>query len=384
LLQGLGIVALVGVVLFSWIGANLERFLNRTEPTVLPGVSERAQHLHDSAIVVDLHADSTLFGRDLNLRSDVGHVDFPRLREGGVAIQMFTAPTRTPFGFDIDRTRADGIDFTTLGQFAARSPMATMGPLDRALHQARRLTEFAAAAGGSVVPIRTRGDLDRVLTARAGGTPVLGVLFGIEGAHALEGDLDNLELLRGAGVRMVGITHFFDNAFAGSAHGVEKGGLTALGRELVPRLEAAGIAIDLSHLSPAAIDDVLAIATRPLIVSHTGVKGTCDRPRNLSDRHVQSIAAGGGVLGIAYIELTACGIAPADIVASMKYVIDLVGDDHVALGSDFDGATTTAFDTSRLPVLTQQMLDDGLSEATIRKVLGANAIRVLRETLPRD
>jgi microsomal dipeptidase-like Zn-dependent dipeptidase len=382
LFQGVGIAALAFTALFFWFGANLERFLNRIEPTVLPGVSEAATRIHDSTVVVDLHADSLLFGRNLAERSDVGHVDLPRLRLGGVAIQMFTAPTRAPFGFDIDQTDADGIDFISVGLFAARNPMARLGARDRALHQARQLAELSRDSEGRLLLIRTRTDLDAVLAARAADDQVLGALFGIEGAHALEGDLDNLDVLFEAGVRMIGLAHFFDNDFAGSAHGIEKGGLTDIGRELVRRMEALGIAVDLAHLSPAAIDDVLAIAKKPTLVSHTGVKATCDRPRNLSDAQVEAIAAGGGVIGIGFFELAVCGTNPRDIVAAMKHVIDLVGDDYVALGSDYDGATSVAFDTSQLRALTQQMLDDGLPEKTVRKALGANTLRVLRTTLP--
>ena len=216
-----------------------------------------------------------------------------------------------------------------------------------------------------------RTDLDAVLAARAADDQVLGAIFGIEGAHALEGDLANLDALYEAGVRMIGLTHFFDNAVAGSAHGLEKGGLSEMGRELVSRMEELGIAVDLAHLSPAAIDDVLAMATRPTLVSHGGVKSTCDNPRNISDEHIRAIAAGGGVVGIGYFELAVCGTDPRDVAAAIRHVVDLVGDDHAALGSDYDGATSVGFDTAELPALTQQMLDDGLSEDSVRKIKSA-------------
>ena len=383
LLLGLLIVGAAGFALFFWFGANLERFVNRVEPVVLPGVSDEAHRIHDQSLVVDLHADSLLFERDLGVRSEIGHVDLPRLREGGVALQMFTAATRMPFGLDIHQTDANDTDLLTVGFYAQRAPMAGLGTRGRALHQARRLQELIDGSGGAVVPVRTRAELDAALAAHREDHEVVGVIFGIEGAHALEGDLDNLPVLFDAGVRMIGLTHFFDNEFAGSAHGIEKGGLTDRGRELVTRMEAMGIAIDLAHLSPTAIDDVLAIAKKPPLVSHTGVRATCDSPRNLSDEHIRAIADAGGVIGIGYFELAICGTDPAEVVAAMKHVIELVGDEHVALGSDYDGATEVAFDVSQLRALTQQMLDDGLPEGSIRKILGENAIRVLRRTLPR-
>ncbi len=377
------IVVAAGVALFFWLGANLERFVNRVDAVVLPGVTDVALRIHDESLVVDLHADSLLFDRDLSIRSSVGHVDVPRLREGGVALQMFTAATRMPFTFDIHEVDANGSDILSVGFLAQRAPMAGLGPRDRALHQAGRLRELIENSEGAVVPVRTRAELEAAIAAHRENNDVVGAIFGVEGAHALEGDLENLPVLFDAGVRMIGLTHFFDNEFAGSAHGIEKGGLTELGRDLVGRMEAMGIAIDLAHLSPTAIDDVLAIAKKPPLVSHTGVRATCDSPRNLSDEQIRAIAGAGGAIGIGYFELAICGTNPTEIVAAMKHVIELVGDEHVALGSDYDGGTEVAFDTSQLRALTQQMLDDGLSEESIRKILGENAIRVLRHTLPR-
>jgi len=374
---------LLAVAGFIWLGENLERFVNRRQQAILPGVGDEARRIHDSSVVVDLHADSLVFGRDLLVRSEVGHVDLPRLQEGGVAVQVFTAVTQTPFGFDIHHTDRDGVDFLTIGALIQRSPMAALGPLDRALLQAERLASFARRSEGRLVPVRTRAELDALIAARANDPKLVGAIFGIEGAHALEGDIANLDVLFDAGVRLIGITHFFDNEYAGSAHGLEKGGLSDKGRELVTRMEELGIAVDLAHLAPAAIDEVLAMATRPVLVSHGGVKGTCDNPRNLSDDHLRAIAAGGGVVGIGYFELAVCGADPSDVVAAIRHAVAVMGDDHVALGSDYDGGTSVTFDASQLRALTQQMLDDGLPEESVRKILGANAVRVLRKTLPR-
>lgn len=375
--------AAAGIALFFWFGANIERFINRVDAVVLPGAADEALRIHDESLVVDLHADSLLFGRDLTVRSNVGHVDFPRLREGGVALQMFTAVTRMPFTLDLNQVDANSSDILTIGFVAQRSQLAGLGLRDRALQQASRLRELIASSAGTVLPILTRADLDAAITAHRENDDVIGAILGIEGAHALEGDLDNLELFFDAGVRMIGLVHFFDNEFAGSAHGIGKGGLTDLGRELVTRMETLGVAIDLAHLSPAALDDVLAIAKKPPFVSHTGVRATCDSPRNISDEHIRAIADAGGTIGIGFFELAVCGTDPTEIVAAMKHVVELVGDEHVSLGSDYDGGTVVAFDSSRLNALTQQMLDDGLPEDSIRRILGENAIRVLRRNLPR-
>jgi microsomal dipeptidase-like Zn-dependent dipeptidase len=181
---------------------------------------------------------------------------------------------------------------------------------------------------------------------------------------------------------MISLTHFFDNEYAGSAHGVEKGGLTDLGRLTIHQMEQMGIIVDLAHLAPTAVDEILDIATRPVVVSHTGVRGTCDNRRNLSDEHIRKIAGNDGIIGIGYWETAACGIAPADIAKAIAYVVRLVGADHAAFGSDYDGATTVGFDTSALPALTQALIDEGLSDGEVRKVLGENVLRVFSQTLP--
>jgi len=209
-------------------------------------------------------------------------------------------------------------------------------------------------------------------------------MIGIEGLYALGIGPEQLIPPFAPEVRMIGLAHFFDNDYAGSAHGVAKGGLTELGRRMFARMEELGIIADLAHLSPAAIDDVLAIATRPVVVSHGGVKGTCPNARTLSDAHLRGIARTGGVVGIGYWKEAVCGTAPRDVARAIRYAVDLIGDEHVALGSDYDGGTTVSFDTSQLAVLTQAMLDEGVADASVRRVLGENALRVLAATLPSE
>ncbi|HEY8156627.1 MAG TPA: membrane dipeptidase [Myxococcota bacterium] len=378
----LGLLLALLLLAFFGVGRVVERFLNRLDPVALPEVSPAARALHASSLVADMHADSLLTGRDLLARSSVGHVDLPRLQEGGVGLQFFTAATVVPLGLNIERNESDAFDLLTLLGLAQISPFAWRGPLGRAELQADRLEKTIAGSGGALVLVRTRADLDALLLRRAQSGKPIGALLGIEGAHALEGDLANLDVVVARGFRMIGLTHFFDNEFAGSAHGARKGGLTELGRALVRGMEERGVLIDLAHVSPAAIDEVLAMATRPTVVSHGGVKGTCPSERTLSDEHVRAIAAGGGVIGIGYWETAVCGREPRQVVAAMRHVVSLVGDDHVGLGSDYDGATTVGFDTSQLAALTQQLLEDGFPEASIRKILGGNVVRVLREVLP--
>jgi microsomal dipeptidase-like Zn-dependent dipeptidase len=139
--------------------------------------------------------------------------------------------------------------------------------------------------------------------------------------------------------------------------------------------------IDLAHSSPAVVDDVLALTKRPVVVSHTGMRGVCPIDRNISDEQMKRIAQKGGLIGIGFWD-SVCDYTPDGIVKSIRYAIDLLGEDHVALGSDFDGSTRTTFDVSELAVLTQKMMDAGFTDSEIRKVMGENSVKFLEAYLP--
>jgi membrane dipeptidase len=363
------------------VGANVERFANRVSGPALPPVSAGVENLHRSSFVADLHADSLLWDRDLSRRSSIGHVDLPRLRAGNVALQVFTIVTRFPLTASIERTDPRSPDAITLLAISHGWPWRTYDSLtERVLHQAETFRALAAR-DPHLLLVRSKADLDRLATERATDPSWVGAILGIEGAHALDRP-SALDEAFAAGVRLIGLAHFFDNDYAGSAHGLAKGGLTDRGRELVARMEERGIVVDLAHSSEATIRDVLAIARKPPVVSHTGVKGTCDNARNLSDGQLRAVAAAGGVIGIGDWPTAVCGDTPAAVARAIRHAVSVAGEDHVALGSDFDGAVTTPFDTSRLDVVTQAMVDEGIPEGTIRRVLGENARRTMRALLP--
>jgi microsomal dipeptidase-like Zn-dependent dipeptidase len=164
-------------------------------------------------------------------------------------------------------------------------------------------------------------------------------------------------------------------------HGIAKGGLTPLGRQVVPRMEALGMIVDLAHASHATVAEVLATAKRPVVSSHGGVQATCKVNRNLTDDEVRGIAKTGGVVGIGFWDGAICSTRPEAAAKAIAYVRDLVGIDHVGLGSDFDGSTTTGFDASQVAAITQALLDAGFTEDDIRKVMGGNVLRVIRAGL---
>jgi len=376
------LLVLAAVLFFIFVPSLVERRMN---VTLVPGpytASPAAQALHRKLLIADLHGDSLLWDRNLLDRGTRGHVDVPRLIEGNAALQVFTTVTKTPHGLNIERND-DGTDDITSLMFAQLRPISTWTSLTaRSLNMAAHLQRFAENSGGRLTIIRSTGDLARYLDRRRSNPQITAGLLGIEGAHALEGNLENLEPLFNAGFRLIGLTHFFDNEFAGSAHGLAKGGLTEKGRELVRHMEARGIIVDLAHSSPATISDVLAMAARPVVVSHTGVKGTCNNTRNLSDEQLRGVARTGGIIGIGYWETAVCGTDARAIARAIRYAVGVVGADHVALGSDFDGAVTAPFDTTGLVLLTDALLQEGLSEDDIAKVMGANAFNLFAKLLP--
>ena len=377
------ILILLALGLFFFVlPAELEKRMNRTlNPPPYPA-SERAVELHNKLLVADLHADSLLWARDLLERGRRGHVDIPRLIEGNVALQAFTIVTKTPRNMNIENNTGD-TDNITLLAVAERWPLKAWTSLtERALYQARKLQETADRSGGRFTLIRTSADLSAYLDRRIKEPQITAGFLGIEGAHALDGNLDNIDRLFDAGVRMMAPTHFFDNDIGGSAHGVAKGGLTDKGREMIRRMEAKKMIVDLAHASPATIADVLAIATRPVVVSHTGVKGTCDNTRNLSDEQLKAIAATGGVIGIGFWDTAVCGTDAKAIAKAIRYTATLVGVDHVALGSDNDGAVTAPFDISGVVEITDALLQEGFTDEEIGKIMGRNTLRLLIENLP--
>ena len=358
----------------------VERHFNQTLHAPPYQVSAQAETLHRQLLVADLHGDSLLWGRNLLRRSSRGHIDLPRLGEGNVSIQAFTVVTTSPRGLNIYRN-SDSTDLIRyIAMFEGWPPRTWSSPKQRALYQAERLHNFADKSNGILVVIRSRAELERFLANRQPGQ-VAGFL-GTEGAQPLEGNLANLDELYSAGFRMMAPTHFTDTAFAGAAAGMNKSGLTDLGRRWVSAMESKHMLIDLAHASPATLRDVTAMATRPLIVSHTGVKGACDNPRNLSDDELRAVARTGGVVGIGLWDTATCGNDARATARAIRYAVNVIGVDHVALGSDFDGGVTTPFDSSGWAVLTDALLKEGFSEQDIHKIMGENVARVLLEVLP--
>ena len=348
-------------------------------------IAPEAQHLHDRLIIGDWHADTTLWERDISQRGETGHGDLVRYFEGNVALQMFTTVTKSPSGQNYQSNSNDSFDNITALAIAQGWPVNSWQNLtERALYQASKLHQLAEQQPEQFMLVRNQQELQRLLDKREQGQKILGGLIGTEGSHALEGDLTNIERLYQAGFRMMSLHHFFDNRLGGSLHGTSNTGLTEFGAQAIREMERLGIMIDVSHSSPQVVEDVLALSQTPLIVSHTGLHGHCSTHRNISDELMHRIAEGGGIIGIGFWDAAVCDASPKGIVKTISYGIDLLGVEHIALGSDFDGAVVTPFDASELAVLTHEMLKAGFSSDDIRAVMGGNMVRFLQQHLPEN
>lgn len=375
-----GVLLAALIAFFVFAPGYVERDMNVVDGLPLPPVSEDARALHTTLTVVDLHGDTLLWKRNMLDAADRGHIDLPRLQAGNVALQVFSSVTKTPRDQNYDNNTGDTDNITLLAIGQLQPPRTWTSLLERTLYHGEKLKRAVDGSGGALVLVRSAADIVPVRAPDRPDRPVA-ALLSVEGLHNLQGDIDNLHVLYDAGVRMAGLVHFFDNGLAGSMHGVEKGGLTDMGREAVRRMEAMGMVIDIAHCSHQCVAEVLAMARRPVVSSHGGVQATCPGSRNLTDEEIRGLAATGGVIGVGYWPGAVCDTSPAAIVRAMAHIRDLVGMEHVALGSDFDGTVTTRFDTAGLVHVTQALMDAGFTEEEIRAVMGGNALRVLENGL---
>jgi membrane dipeptidase len=329
---------------------------------------DEARALHAEVHVLDLHADTAKLmdkvGYDLAARHDrslpkainlVGHVDLPRLRDGGVAGQFFSFWT-TPSIMN----RAE--------RGCAKAVADQLDALDRAM--AKHPTEL----------MWTRTGAD-VRAAKAAGR--IAALGGIEGGHALEGDLETIEAFSRRGVRYLGLLHFSANAIGRPAKGRGSDaneGLTAFGRDVVRECERCGVIVDLAHINRRGYFDALELATVPPIVSHTGVNGVHQHWRNIDDEQIRALADKGGCVGIIFARKFLGSASIESVVDHILHLIDVAGDEVPALGSDFDGFVVPPEgleDVAAMPNLTVALARRGVSPRVLEKILGGNVLRVL-------
>ena len=377
----IGVIVLLALGFMHWIlPGKIEDSMNVNLPHEPYVVSDRATKLHNSLFVADLHSDSMLWKRDLRKKSSIGHMDLPRLHQGNVALQVFSATTKSPSGQNYESNEADSDNITLLA-VASFWPVRTWGSIyERAVYQLQKLRKLDQQSELTV--ITSKQQMRSFVAGRENGDSAIAAIYLIEGAHPLEGKIENLDLLFDQGLRIMGLTHFFDNELGGSLHGISGEGLNEFGRSVIRRANELGLIIDIAHASPQMVEDVLALSVTPVVLSHGGVKGACDTARNLDDSLMVKVANKGGLIGIGFWDAAVCDETPQGVVKAIRYAIDLMGVEHVALGSDYDGGTAVMFDASELAVLTDAMLQANFTENEIRMVMGDNIRRFLLENLP--
>ncbi|MBI3818795.1 MAG: membrane dipeptidase [Planctomycetes bacterium] len=333
-----------------------------------------ANEWYACAPVADAHADSLLWNRDLCKKSNEGHVDFPRLREAGVRVQLFTIPTR---GYPL----VDGI-----GWFCARRGWprdANRSPRSRALYQIEMLHNACARSAGEVAVARTAAELDTNLEAGR-----LSAVIGIEGAYPLEGNIQSLEEFYDLGVRFLGPSHLIPNEFAGCSTWLYKDrGLSAMGRELLQEMRSLNLILDVAHASKSAADEMLSSAFDGLFTfnSHTGVCGATPLWRNLSDEHARAIARRGGVIAIVLARYYLGEPGVAGFLKHVAHAAAVAGAGNVAIGSDFDGFVRPPreiHDVRDLRKLADVLKGGGFGRGDTIGILGANLVAFLRRALP--
>ena len=364
--------------------AMLDKNMNPVSEHAPFVVSQEAQELHNSLIVGDWHADSALWNRDLKKTYDYGHADIPRLQAGNVALQMFTTVTKSPSGQNYDSNESGANDNITALAIVQRWPIKTWSSLfERAMYQANKIKDLEKRDPENFMLIESQYDLGIFLLKRVNNPKMVGGLIGTEGSHALDGNIENIERLYENSFRMMSLQHFFDNKLGGSLHGTSGAGLTEFGKQAIDEMQRLDIIIDVSHSSENVVKDVLSISNQPLVISHTGFNGYCESPRNISDSLMVEIAEKGGLIGVGFWDAAVCDNTPRSVAEAIIYGISLIGAEHVALGSDFDGTITPGFDTSELVAITHELLELGLSKEEIRKVMGENMLSFLQENLPK-
>lgn len=388
---------------------------------------QRAWQLHHEAVVVDTHCDTTSLvldrGFDMGQRASTGHVDLPRAAAGGLDAVFYSIYVDGRFAGDEARLFA-GAPLTDDADWPRPADVGTPnGSARRALAMIDGLFRTTARHGDRMTFCASVDELrDTVRSGRHA------ALMGIEGGHAIEGDLGLLRLFHRLGVRYMTLTHGVHNEFADSCAPIEPrwGGLNRLGVKVVHEMNRLGMMVDVSHVSDATFADVLQATRAPVICSHSSMRALCPHPRNISDDMLKALAENGGVVMINYH----CGFLDADyaksasareatraiqqkaarerfapgspelttalanldrrfppvappplsrLVAHLLHAIEVGGADHVGLGSDFDGVPCVPQgmdDATFLPRITYELLAAGHDDATVRKVLGENLLRV--------
>ncbi len=325
-----------------------------------------AVRLHRDLVVIDGHCDTamgaigiglddaTMPPLDIRVRNKYGHIDIPRLIEGGVTAQFFALFTR-----DADVGEARALTYRMLEAVET------------------------ACVGGSGARIATSAP--DVKKAKRDGT--VAAFLAIEGGEAIGESLDDLRAFHARGVRLMTLTWNRINAIGRGAANPGPDGLTPFGLKVIAEMENLGMIVDASHLCDQALAELLAVAQRPLVASHSNSRALCDHRRNLTDSQAEGIAATGGLVAVtfagAFVDEDPAKVSVRRVVDHVDHLVSVIGAAHVGLGTDFDGfgpkSGTVMPDCTHLPELTAELLKRGYTASDIRSIMGGNWLRVIQD-----
>ncbi|MBI9045895.1 MAG: dipeptidase [Anaerolineaceae bacterium] len=333
-------------------------------------MSSEAKKLHTNSIVVDGHCDTLMkiengsldFGKgpienskNLNLGSNVSHIDLPRLKAGGVTTQVMACFVEKKF-LPADAT-------------------------NQALRMIDGLYRVLDKHDSSFKLVKTAKEIEVVKEKG-----INSAMLALEGAESLEGELAILRMFYQLGLRQVGLTWNWRNQAAdGLGEARTGGGLTEFGVDMVKEANRLGIILDIAHLAPAGIRDILEISEQPIVDSHCGARGLTDHVRNLDDNQLEAVAKSGGVVCVTFVKdfinSDSEKASIEDVFKHIDYMVKKIGVDHVGIGSDFDGVPgylPGLEDASKMSDLTAGLLERGYSEKDVASIMGGNYLRVIK------
>ncbi|MCE2438683.1 MAG: dipeptidase [Candidatus Latescibacteria bacterium] len=337
-----------------------------------------AARLHRDALVIDSHNDAIV---NHIRRGNLGFSGSPppdgdrRLASvAGLRGRLDRPALESPVQIDFPKMRKGGLDAAF---FAVDVTLAVKNHLTYALDAIGFFDSELEMHGDDVVLAKSAGDIMR---AKQDGK--LAVVLAIENSDGVEGSVNVLRMLYRVGVRSIGLTHDVSSLAAdGNAEARSRGGLTRFGVRLVEAMNVLGMLVDVSHISETGFWDVMDVSQRPVIASHSNCKGVCDHPRNLSNEQIRALAKNGGSMGITFVPRFVDKSAPSfnRLLDHVDHAVQLVGADHVGIGSDFDGGGTLLDDATSFPRISEGLLARGYPEGDVRKILGGNHLRVFSE-----
>ena len=322
----------------------------------------KAKQIHQKAIIFDGHCDTILevmnHKRSLEKKSTTGHLDIPRMKEGGVDVQFFAI-----FIEDIYKPE--------------RSLKRTLQLIDCFYKEIEKNQD-------DISLVTNYNQIEEV--NRAG---KIAAILSIEGGEALEGDLGALRVLYKLGVRLLTLTWNQRNQIADGIWESRAGsGLTEFGIKVIDEMNDLGMLIDVSHLLETGFWDVVKRSKTPIVASHSNCYALCPHLRNLKDEQIKALVDKGGVIGITFVPdfLTQekRKTIVKDVVTHIDYLVEKTGIDCVGLGSDFDGTDDLPLGlegVDKIPNITKELLDRGYKEREIEKILGGNFLRVFKEVV---